>query len=1270
MAAFQRFPWPGLDPFPPMRHTVDPVRARQLMVLFQLVASVLFVLLYIWSTYHPFTFGSLPHVLDLGLAAVFAADYCNRIRASSAPLEFALQPGHLADLLSFIPSLLECVHLALLIPLQPQLALDFRSFRILRALRLLRISLLVGNLPLMRVRRDALLSGGWNVPLLQLVASVVALLVTMASMVHLVEKIPWHNALYFATTTLTTVGYGDIVMHTAMGKLCVGIMMVVGIVIIPVRTSQLYKHLTSRRMRLGPLPRGHWPHLVLSSRLSDVRGFSDFFIEFLAEAHRQGLAPTLRMVVISNRPSFEFRAFQELNEDRLTLFEGSVFSERDMEEVRTAQAEGVAILADRFTQDPAQEDVDVQFRVWAIKSYTKKVPLFVQVLQRSSIARVAPFLDGQRDVLLCVEQVRHRLLALACICPGAATLLGNLLRGSALGSWQWGSTDPAAPWRPPRKLANRRWLRQYVEGCRFELFTCVVGAGMSGRGFHSCVVEMYRHHQVLMIGVLNQQGVLVVNPSGSLRLHVGQSVLVLAPCQEAADAAVSLDLVRKDKTGHQANEDGEGGWWTSLAQALGRGPTALSGEPDQQLSLSSRPAQPSPEQRQQSSTVPRGPSGHGTLGTTATGVTTAVDHDLSATGGSDEASHPLTLNAKDLSGTSSGQRSVSTYDGECEMLWEAVEGVVLEADSLDEVKMEKLQACWKKIPKTREGQVEGPSILKLEDTIDDVIQPREQSHVYGRSLWDGDMTSSRKEDVRWHADDSDPSRLEGGSSIAPGESKLSSPFPAPGWLSSTLSSGERSGSADDGECELLWDAVDGVILETDSLDEVKMERLAACWKKRRNRPPLARDEGKEGQHFVPPLSSSWCSPQVDMPQASSPGTPQPPASTGTTTLTSLDAVPGVPIQSQRGPLGQGTHSPRPVHTDSEVLPASLWQHNTPLSPTSSSGPLSGHVVISGSQDSFVTFVSQLRQCVPDPPITILVLHPHYPKRIMEQLSRMGPTCYVQGLPSDRDSLKTAGAATASALVHLGPPQRPGPTSSKGPSQDEGDYGHTTRAAVLTDAEALLTCFGAGEDGSLPDMTAVIVELGFTSSVRFLQPGLLLQANKPRGLGWDLSRSGSPESPQATQELRGPRRSWLSRKRQEAACQEKGLLEWQANPYYCAGRVLVPAVMDIITCQAFFKRRLLLDLMTELAGDDGRPGGALLRSIHLPDEFVGRPYGELVSHLVLYEGIIPLGLYRRKSENPLWRMGFVSTNPNSKEVLESTDHVIVLRQNDGQAHNAR
>ena len=90
------------------------------------------------------------------------------------------------------------------------------------------------------------------------------------------------------------------------------------------------------------------------------------------------------------------------------------------------------------------------------------------------------------------------------------------------------------------------------------------------------------------------------------------------------------------------------------------------------------------------------------------------------------------------------------------------------------------------------------------------------------------------------------------------------------------------------------------------------------------------------------------------------------------------------------------------------------------------------------------------------------------------------------------------------------------------------------------------------------------------------------------------------------------------------------------------------------------RAMLTELMTELAGDDGRPGGALLRQVEVPAALVGRTYGDLVAHLVLQRQLVPLGLYRKKPENPAWRLSYVQTNPPAGERVLASDRAFVLR----------
>lgn len=66
---------------------------------------------------------------------------------------------------------------------------------------------------------------------------------------HHVENLSWLDAYYFSIVTLTTVGYGDIHLSTAAGKIFTTIYILVGVGIITTLITTLASLHTNRRTR-------------------------------------------------------------------------------------------------------------------------------------------------------------------------------------------------------------------------------------------------------------------------------------------------------------------------------------------------------------------------------------------------------------------------------------------------------------------------------------------------------------------------------------------------------------------------------------------------------------------------------------------------------------------------------------------------------------------------------------------------------------------------------------------------------------------------------------------------------------------------------------------------------------------------------------------------------------------------------------------------------------------------------------------------------------
>ena len=159
---------------------------------------------------------------------LFTLEYVLRLIAVRKPIKYATSFFGIVDLLAILPTFV-----GLLVPGSASL----RVVRILRLLRLFRILKLVGFLKEARALQSALRTAKQRI--LVFLSVVIALVTIIGTLMYLIEdgqsgftSIP--RSIYWAIVTVTTVGYGDIVPATAVGKVLASFMMIIGYAIIAV----------------------------------------------------------------------------------------------------------------------------------------------------------------------------------------------------------------------------------------------------------------------------------------------------------------------------------------------------------------------------------------------------------------------------------------------------------------------------------------------------------------------------------------------------------------------------------------------------------------------------------------------------------------------------------------------------------------------------------------------------------------------------------------------------------------------------------------------------------------------------------------------------------------------------------------------------------------------------------------------------------------------------------------------------------------------------
>ena len=173
---------------------------------------------------------------------LFTVEYMARLACVKRPLAYARSFYGVVDLLAILPS-----YAAVFMP-ELHALFDLRLLRLLRIFRLLKLASYVREYSLLG---QALMASRRKIIIF---LSVVAIVVTVnGTLLYVIEGGPGTpfssipTSIYFAITTLTTVGFGDITPQTDLGRAITSFTMMIGWSILAVPTGIISSEMTAQR---------------------------------------------------------------------------------------------------------------------------------------------------------------------------------------------------------------------------------------------------------------------------------------------------------------------------------------------------------------------------------------------------------------------------------------------------------------------------------------------------------------------------------------------------------------------------------------------------------------------------------------------------------------------------------------------------------------------------------------------------------------------------------------------------------------------------------------------------------------------------------------------------------------------------------------------------------------------------------------------------------------------------------------------------------------
>ncbi|NXA53625.1 KCMA1 protein, partial [Nothocercus julius] len=441
--------------------------------------------------------------IDTGFNAFFLLYFGLRLVAADDKLRFWLELNSLVDFFTIPPVFVSYY-----------LKKNWLGLRFLRALRLLELPRI---LQFLRITKD-----NYSIKLSKLFAVFLSTWLTAAGFIHLVENNgdPWvypgnsqslsyFKCMYLVMVTMSTVGYGDVVVKTALGRTFIIFFIIGGLVLFANFSPEVVEIVESHKNYKSFYEVVSGKNYIVVCGNITLESVTTFLQDFLLQD--KGNICTEILFLGESLPSLELEAVFKCYSAYTTFFYGSALNLEDLKRVGMASASACLILADINSLQPYTEDTSNIMRVLSIKNNCPNTRVILQIIQSRNKVYLQNIPNwGWRtgDNIICLAELKLGFIAQSCLVPGLTNLLTNLFIGKE-------KTETK------RKYVENKTL---LEDRDYRVITFLLSSDFIGMTFIEVCRLCFVKLNLILLGIefkFGSQGesTILINPSVPIKLH-------------------------------------------------------------------------------------------------------------------------------------------------------------------------------------------------------------------------------------------------------------------------------------------------------------------------------------------------------------------------------------------------------------------------------------------------------------------------------------------------------------------------------------------------------------------------------------------------------------------------------------------------------------------------------------------------------------------------------------------------------------------------------